>query len=103
MESAVTPDDADDGWPWNCPRCGVTLYHDATVCRECEPLVGTSTSRSERGRRHLPASFAAWMRRQSYPEFVTQVTAIAGVELLLTALWLNVLFLGTVPAPPLTV
>lgn len=24
-----------DHWPWSCHRCGRTIYHDVTLCREC--------------------------------------------------------------------
>lgn len=80
----------DDGWPWSCTRCGTTIYHDGDTCREC----GRATGVDDRPR--SPGSWTEWMRRQSYPAFVTRVAALAGAELLLTVLWMRVLFAGAV-------
>lgn len=89
-------DGVDDGWPWNCTRCGRTVYHDDLVCRECDRTDRTSTTAPSP---RVVRSWVAWMRRQSYPGFVTRVTTIAGIELALTALWMRVLFSGAVSLP----
>lgn len=96
MESQHSRNRVDDGWPWSCARCGTTVYHDALVCRECDRTESRAAEPPSRG---FVASCAAWMRRQSYPEFVTRVGTIAGTELLLTTFWLRLLYSGAVPLP----
>lgn len=93
----------EDGWPWNCTRCGTTIYHDAVNCKSCEHqprgIQETATS--------LPAvvpflgpwiALMEWIDAQSYTSLVAKFSTIAGLELLLTALWLRILFLDA-PAP----
>lgn len=99
MESTQSQNGFDDGWPWNCTRCGVTIYHDAPVCRECDRTERASGTPTDSRLRAVVRSFLAWMRSQSYLGFVTQVSAIAGVELLLTTLWIEVLFSGALSMP----
>lgn len=92
----------DDGWPWDCTRCGATIYHDADNCRDCDRAdrAGALAGRSDGSR--LAPTFGAWMERQTYPSFVGRVIVVAAVELLLTTAWLQVLFsrgvLGSIPA-----
>lgn len=98
MEHAHSHDGIEDGWPWNCTRCGTTIYHDAATCRECD--------RSERTAGVVPhadgivASWVGWTRRQSYPSYVAAVATVAGIELTLSWLLVWVLTYGvpTVPA-----
>lgn len=91
----------EDGWPWNCARCGATIYRDAVHCESCE--------RHEQGirnpGRYPSAAFSfidawiEWIEGQSYPSLVVKSSTIAGIELLLTSLWLRILYLG-LPALP---
>lgn len=83
-------------WPWNCIECGTTIYGDGLYCAACE----REQRRRERceGAEEPPADLVAWMREQSYPEFVTKVTAVSGAELLLTTIWLRLLASGAVYA-----
>lgn len=83
---------ADEGtWPWQCLGCRGPLYHDGELCRDCrtvDPFAG------EPGLPDALAEFVDWIRVESYPAFLTKITAIAGVEVALTALWLRILLHG---------
>lgn len=90
----------DDGWPWNCARCGTTIYHDAVHCRTCEQRDSPDRRRADGfALASVCRTWVQWIERQTYASLVATSSAIATVELLLTALWLQVLFLG-VPAVP---
>lgn len=85
-----------DTWPWQCLRCGATIFHDGDHCPDCARSRSLARvadgGRPERG-------FRAWIRAQSYPSFVATVTAVAGIELGLTALGLRLLLgAGILPA-----
>ena len=77
-----------ESWPWACLSCGATIYHDGQRCPDC---------RSSRRLAAVAAietaeeSFGRWIREQSYPSFVSAVTAVASLELALTVLWLQLL------------
>lgn len=86
----------DSSWPWACLRCGATVYHDVLYCRDCGPA---ASSAAERVRRGSGEPLRSWIRRQSYPRFVGTVTGIAGVEVALTALWLQILLVGPANLP----
>ena len=93
---------ADDGaWPWRCLGCEGTLYHDGWYCAACAAV--HAIDRRRRTRSDPGRTFRGWIREQSYPSFVTRVAALAGFELVLTALWLHVLLAaaGTVGLPGL--
>lgn len=86
--------DANDGqssadtWPWRCLGCGGTIYHDVELCRECRPR----GPHGEAGRRPEAAEgFVDWMRREPASALSLKVSVIAGVELALTAVWLQLL------------
>lgn len=88
---------ATDSWPWTCLGCDATLYHDALYCADCrahERSHATATTGSS-------SAFTAWVREQSYPEFVSTVTVVAGLEVGLTAFWLRLLLTGSVVLPGL--
>lgn len=91
----------EDGWPWNCARCGTTIYRDAVHCESCEQRQQGIRSPA----RYSTAAFSfldawfEWIEWQSYPSLVAKSAAIAGIELLLTALWLKILYIGG-PALP---
>lgn len=94
METTQQRNGADEGWPWNCTRCGRTVYHDVLVCEECDRSARPADPGSLRTLVH---ELLAWMRRQSYAQFVAVVATVAGAELLLTVLWIKVLFSGALP------
>lgn len=75
-----------DTWPWQCLDCGTTIYQDGDFCRDC-----ASSHRLGDGYREPNSSngFIGWMRDQSLPSFVLKTTAVAGIELALTAFWLQ--------------
>lgn len=90
--SRAEPDRGEpESWPWRCLYCRTTIYHDGERCRDCR------SSRRPAGRRPAPDApdgFADWVREQTAPALVLKVTAIAGIELSLTALWLRVVSRG---------
>ena len=87
-------DAAVDTWPWECLDCGTTIYHDGEFCGGCEAAYrARGSARRRRDRR----GFLDWMRGESVSDYVLKVTAIAGVEEALTAVWLHVLLRGTTP------
>lgn len=75
-----------DTWPWQCLDCGTTIYHDGDFCRVCG-----SSHRLDSGDSEPNSSngFIGWMRDQSLSAFVLKTTAVAGIELVLTAFWLQ--------------
>lgn len=75
------------------------MYHHASTCRECDRTERAALLPAVGGPVRVLRSWLGWMRRQSYRRFVAMVTAIAGVELLLTALWLVVLSSGALAVP----
>lgn len=81
----------EDTWPWRCLGCEGTLYHDAVFCHDCRPA--QLTSRSEPSHHPVPA-FLDWIRREHYLTFLTKVTAVASLEVTLTALWLQLMLVG---------
>lgn len=93
--------DADDGhaepdtWPWRCLRCGGTLYHDVELCRDCFALERYQHTMGGYGEAGLepesPEGFFDWMRRQPASALSFKVSVIAGVELTLTTVWLQLL------------
>lgn len=87
-------DTAVDTWPWECLDCETTIYHDADFCLDC---AGAYRVGERGGRRDAREGFLDWMRRESFSEYVLKVTAIAGVEEVLTAVWLQVLLGGSAP------
>lgn len=89
----------DDSWPGNCTRCGTEIYHYASTCRECDRTERATLLADVGAPLRVVRSWLGWMRWQSYPRFVATVSAVAGIELLLTALWLSVLFSGAVALP----
>lgn len=96
------PQNRTDGeWPWNCTRCGTEIYHHSATCRECERTERATPQHDVGGPLRVLRSWLRWMRRQSYPRFVATVSAVAGIELLLTTLWLAVMSSGalTMPTP----
>lgn len=99
MGDTPTYHGTDEGWPWSCTRCGTGMYHYASVCRECDRAARATDLTDVGGPRGAVRSWLGWTRRQSYPRFVATVSAVAGVELLLTALWLRVLFSAAVGVP----
>lgn len=91
----------EDGWPWNCARCGTTIYHDAVHCKSCEHRSrgeGESASHPLSAVHSLGELFE-WIGDQSYLSLVAKFSTIAGVEVSLTALWLWILYLGPVALP----
>ena len=93
---------ADEGtWPWRCLGCEGTLYHDGWYCADCATV--HAIDRRRRTRDDERGTLRGWIRGQSYPAFVTRVAALAGFDLALTALWLQVLLAaaGTVGLPAL--
>lgn len=42
----------------------------------------------------MPRGFWGWIREESFAAFLLKVTAISGLELALTTLWLQVVLLG---------
>lgn len=89
---------AGDSWPWACLDCGGTIYHDGRFCRDCERAraLDRVAALSTPGPR-----FSHWIREQSYPSFVTSVTAVASLEVSLTAIWLQFLLAGPAWLGPL--
>lgn len=77
-----------DTWPWRCLGCGGTIYHDGERCRECR-----RSSRHGAGirRPESPEGFVDWMRHEPASALSLKVSVIAGVELALTAAWLQLL------------
>lgn len=73
-----------DTWPWRCLGCGGTIYHDGEFCRECR----TVAAPGDGSRRHR-GGFLDWIRRQSLAALSLKVTVVAGIELALTAFWLQ--------------
>lgn len=94
----------DDGWPWNCARCESTIYHDAVHCKACRQQEGgfRDSPMYPAGRVPLIGPLIEWIEAQSYPSLVAKSSTIAGIELLLTALWIRLLYLG-VPVLPVGV
>ena len=80
----------DATWPWRCVECESTIYHDGEFCRDCKSSPSPKRGRLGDGLRE----FVSWMRRESYWTFVPTVTIITGIELALTALWLQILVFG---------
>lgn len=83
----------DDTWPWRCLGCEGTIFHDAVFCHDCRPA--QLPSRSDPSR-HPVGAFLDWIRREPYPTFLTKVTAVASLEVSLTALWLQLMLAGSV-------
>lgn len=82
-----------DAWPWRCLGCEDVIYHDAEYCRDCRrPSLPPRIADT----RHPVAAFLDWIRREPYPSFLTKVTAVASLELSLTALWLQLMLVGSV-------
>lgn len=75
-----------DTWPWRCLRCGGTIFHDGERCRDCRTIDPSAAATASR-----PRGFIEWMRAEPLATFSLKVTATAGVELALTALWLELL------------
>lgn len=67
------------------------MYHYAATCRECSRTERAALLADVSSPMRVLRTWVGWMRRQSYPGFVAKVAAIAGVELLLTTLWLAML------------
>lgn len=77
-----------ESWPWHCLSCGETIFHVDTYCRDCtKPHRRGSTRRRE----STASGFLDWIRQQSVLALSLKVTVIAGVELALTTLWLQIL------------
>lgn len=91
----------EDGWPWSCARCGRTIYHDAVHCNSCDEHSRDVGDPGGRLTASVPVlgQWVEWIDDQSYSSFVAKSSAIAGIELLLTALWIRVLFLGSLAVP----
>lgn len=107
MPGPPDPDADDDAasphaWPWRCLGCGGTIYHDGERCRDCR----RSDRAGAAGRhRDSPEGFVDWMRRQPASTLSLKVSVVAGVELSLTAAWLQLLLgasglAGVVPPVP---
>ena len=82
-----------DAWPWRCLGCGGTIFHDVEFCRDCE---STRPPPEQPPPLEVPEEFLEWMRNEPRPTFSAKVTAITGIELLLTTLWLELLLRGPV-------
>lgn len=98
-EGTGSPRSVDASWPWPCLRCDASVYHDVLYCRRCRPAAARA---GQAGRRGAAGPFSAWIREQSYPQFVGAVTSIASIELALTALWLQVMLVGPANLPLLS-
>ena len=93
--------DADDGppepdtWPWRCLRCGGTIYHDVELCGDCFALERYRHTMGGYGEARLepdgPEGFVDWMRGQPASALSLKVSVIAGLELTLTTVWLQLL------------
>lgn len=82
-----------DTWPWRCLDCGSTIYHDGEFCRACarsRPVGGGAEAAP------TPDGFVDWMREQRPAPFVLKVTVVAGLELALTAVWIQLLVGGAI-------
>lgn len=87
----LDPDRTGDAtWPWRCVGCATTIYHDGEFCRDCKASPSPRNKSLVSGLRE----FISWMRRESYWTFVPTVTVITGIELALTALWLQIIIFG---------
>ncbi|WP_254861751.1 hypothetical protein [Halovivax gelatinilyticus] len=75
-----------NSWPWQCLTCDAAIFHDAEHCSRCAP----SRTRATLHRRS-PDGFVRWIRRETLPSLTLKVSAIAVIELSLTALWLQLL------------
>lgn len=100
-ERADTTGSMEASWPWACLRCDATVFHDVLYCRECRPAA-TRAAEGGRGRGRGDGPFRSWIRRQSYPRFLGTVTSVAGIELALTAFWLEVMLVGPANLPLLS-
>lgn len=107
MPKPPAPRDEEEGsdvdtWPWQCLRCGGTIYHDVELCRDCNPIGPLHDT----DRRHEePEGFIDWIRRESASALSIKVSVIAGVELVLTTFWLQLLAgasaLSRIALPPI--
>lgn len=88
-----TDRDESDTWPWACVDCRTTIYHDGAFCRACESAY---RSRETNWESDTSDGFVDWMRDQTASVLVLKVTAVAGIELALTAFWLQTLLRGSV-------
>lgn len=77
-----------ESWPWQCLGCDSAVYDDRDYCADCASTPGSVPGRP---RSLDPDGFIGWMRYERYPVFLAKVSAISGVEVVLTALWLRTL------------
>lgn len=83
-----TDRDESDTWPWACVDCGTTIYHDGAFCQSCEAAYRShGTARDP----DSPDGFVDWVRNQTAVDLALKTTAVAGIELGLTAFWLQAL------------
>lgn len=82
-------EDTAETWPWACLGCDSSVYHDVEFCRDC---VASFRSRPSSREPNTSDHFVDWMRDQPAPTFVMKVTAMSGIELVLTAFWLQTVF-----------
>ena len=94
LDADAGPTDADT-WPWRCLRCGGTIYHDVELCRDCFALERYRHTMGGYGEANPepdgPEGFLDWMRGQPASALSLKVSVIAGIELALTMVWLQLL------------